>query len=63
MQQTGISRAQAGKWMIVGTVVLGSFMSSLDTRIISVALPQMLGTFAVSLDAITHRSQLKGLPK
>jgi MFS transporter, DHA2 family, multidrug resistance protein len=53
MQQTGISHAPAGKWMIVGTVILGSFMSSLDTRIIGVALPQMLGTFAVSLDAIT----------
>ena len=39
--------------MIVVTVVLGSFTSVLDTSIISVALPQMLGTFAVSLDAIT----------
>jgi MFS family permease len=39
--------------MIVITVVLGSFTSVLDTSIISVALPQMLGTFAVSLDAIT----------
>jgi MFS transporter, DHA2 family, multidrug resistance protein len=53
MQQTGISHTPAGKWMIVATVVLGSFTSVLDTSIISVALPQMLGTFAVSLDAIT----------
>jgi DHA2 family multidrug resistance protein len=53
MQLGAISHAPAGKWTIVGTVVLGSFMSSLDTSIISVALPQMLGTFAVSLDAIT----------
>src|SRR5262249_22253755 len=39
--------------MIVGTVVLRSFMSSLDNRIISTALPQLIRTFAVSLNAIT----------
>jgi DHA2 family multidrug resistance protein len=52
MQQVAVSQAPAGKWLIVGTVVLGSFMSALDIQIVSIALPQMLGTFAVSLDAL-----------
>ena len=47
------SRAPANKWVIAGTVVLGSFVVVMDISIVNVAMPQMLGTFGVSLDAIT----------
>ncbi|GIX49318.1 MAG: EmrB/QacA family drug resistance transporter [Candidatus Tectimicrobiota bacterium] len=43
----------AAKWLIAATVVLGSFVSVMDISIVNVAMPQMLGTFGVSLDAIT----------
>jgi DHA2 family multidrug resistance protein len=45
--------APAGKWVVAGTVVLGSFVSVMDISIVNVAMPEMLGTFGVSLDAIT----------
>ncbi len=50
---TAVTRAPAGKWMIAGTVVLGSFVSVMDISIVNVAMPQMISTFGVSLDAIT----------
>jgi DHA2 family multidrug resistance protein len=50
---TATTRAPAGKWMIAGTVVLGSFVSVMDISIVNVAMPHMLSTFGVSLDAIT----------
>jgi DHA2 family multidrug resistance protein len=53
MQRAKVSRAPAGKWVIAGTVVLGSFVSVMDISIVNIAMPQMLGTFGVSLDAIT----------
>jgi DHA2 family multidrug resistance protein len=54
MQQTfPATRAPAGKWVIAGTVVLGSFVSVMDISIVNVAMPQMISTFGVSLDAIT----------
>jgi DHA2 family multidrug resistance protein len=53
MQHAAASRPPAGKWVIAGTVVLGSFVSVMDISIVNVAMPQMLGTFGVSLDAIT----------
>ena len=43
----------ANKWIIAGTVVLGSFVSVMDISIVNVAMPQMISTFGVSLDAIT----------
>ncbi len=48
-----IARTPAEKWIIAGTVVLGSFVSVMDISIVNVAMPQMLSTFGVSLDAIT----------
>ncbi len=45
--------ASAGKWIIAATVVLGSFVSVMDISIVNVAMPQMISTFGVSLDAIT----------
>ena len=50
---TTATRAPAGKWVIAGTVVLGSFVSVMDISIVNVAMPQMISTFGVSLDAIT----------
>ena len=46
-------RAPAGKWAVAGTVVLGSFVAAMDVSIVNVAMPQMIGTFGVPLDAIT----------
>ena len=50
---TTATRAPAGKWVIAGTVVLGSFVSVMDISIVNVAMPQMTSSFGVSLDAIT----------
>jgi DHA2 family multidrug resistance protein len=47
------ARPPAGKWVIAGTVLLGSFVVVMDVSIVNVAMPQMLGAFGVSLDAIT----------
>ena len=38
---------------MAGTVVLGSFVVAMDVSIVNVAMPQMIGTFGVPLDAIT----------
>ena len=48
-----VRKPPAGKWIIAGTVVLGSFVSVMDISIVNVAMPQMLSTFGVSLDSIT----------
>ena len=47
------ARVPAGKWAVAGTVVLGSFVAAMDVSIVNVAMPQMIGTFGVPLDAIT----------
>ena len=52
-QTTAVTQAPAGKWVIAGTVVLSSFVSVMDFSIVNVAMPQMISTFGVSLDAIT----------
>src|SRR5262245_2740452 len=53
MTHTSSSRAPAGKWVVAGTVVLGSFVVVMDISIVNGAIPQMLGTFGVPLDSIT----------
>jgi DHA2 family multidrug resistance protein len=53
MTHPGVSGPPAGKWVIASTVLLGSFVSVMDISIVNVAMPQMLGTFGVSLDEIT----------
>src|SRR5688572_18638904 len=53
MAPRAMSRAPAGKWVIAGTVVLGSFVAAMDISIVNVAMPKMIGTFGVSLDVIT----------
>lgn len=52
-QATSVTQAPAGKWVIAGTVVLSSFVSVMDFSIVNVAMPQMISTLGVSLDAIT----------
>ena len=52
-QANAVTQAPAGKWVIAGTVVLSSFVSVMDFSIVNVAMPQMISTFGVSLDAIT----------
>ena len=53
MAPRATARAPAGKWVIAGTVVLGSFVAAMDISIVNVAMPKMIGTFGVSLDVIT----------
>jgi DHA2 family multidrug resistance protein len=53
MTSSTASRAPANKWVIASTVVLGSFVVVMDISIVNVAMPQMIGTFGVSLDSIT----------
>ena len=47
------SPAPVNKWIIASTVVLASFVVVMDVSIVNVAMPQMLGEFGVTLDAIT----------
>lgn len=41
------------KWLVAAAVMLGAFMTVLDTSIVNVALPYMQGSFAASVDEIT----------
>src|SRR5215510_11296413 len=45
--------APVNKWIVASTVVLASFVVVMDASIVNVAMPQMLGEFGVTLDAIT----------
>ena len=40
-------------WLISATVMLATYVSVIDLTIVNVAMPQMMGTFGVTLDAIT----------
>lgn len=53
MKNTAVPHSSGGKWLIAGTVMLGTFVSAMDISIVNVAMPKMIGTFGVSLDAIT----------
>lgn len=41
------------KWLIAVTVMLATYVAVIDLTIVNVALPQMRGTFGVTLDAVT----------
>ncbi|QAT17570.1 MFS transporter [Candidatus Velamenicoccus archaeovorus] len=43
----------SNKWMVTTAVMLGAFLSVMDTSIVNVALPYMMGNFAETLSAIT----------
>src|SRR5512143_1379510 len=47
MAQTGIR-----KWIIVVTVVLSAVIELIDTTIVNVSLPQMMGNLGATLDEI-----------
>ncbi|WP_297421173.1 DHA2 family efflux MFS transporter permease subunit [Clostridium sp.] len=39
-------------WLALGVVIIGTFMSILDSSIVNIALPKMMAVFGVSLDDI-----------
>jgi DHA2 family multidrug resistance protein len=43
----------AERWIIAMTVMLGAFIAVMDTSVVNVALPHMMGSFAQDLSAIT----------
>jgi len=43
----------SNKWIITAAVMLGTFLSVMDTSIVNVALPYMMGNFAQTLSVIT----------
>lgn len=40
----------AGSWLALGVVIIGTFMSILDSSIVNIALPKMMAVFGVPLD-------------
>lgn len=53
MKSVAASRSDANKWLIAITVILGTYVAVIDVTIVNVAMPQMMGTFGASLDAVT----------
>jgi EmrB/QacA subfamily drug resistance transporter len=49
---TNISSQPGRKWLILTTVLLGATMSALDVSIVTVAMPTLKTTFAVSMSVI-----------
>src|SRR5262249_25733550 len=43
----------SGKWVVAGSVLLGSFLSVMDVTVVNVAMPHMMGAFGVNLLSIT----------
>ncbi len=46
-------KAPANKWVVAGTVLIGTIMAVLDSSIVNVALPDMRGTLGATVDEIT----------
>src|SRR5512135_1238114 len=46
-------RPPANKWVVAGTVLIGTIMAVLDSSIINVALPEMSGTLGATIEEIT----------
>lgn len=42
----------ASSWLALAVVIIGTFMSILDSSIVNIALPKMMAVFGVSLDDI-----------
>ena len=53
MAEQAAPYSPARKWLISATVMLATYVSVIDLTIVNVAMPQMMGTFGVTLDAIT----------
>jgi MFS transporter, DHA2 family, multidrug resistance protein len=45
--------AEAGKWVVAASVLLGSFVSVMDSTIVNVSMPHMMGSFGTDLLNIT----------
>jgi DHA2 family multidrug resistance protein len=43
----------ANKWVVAGTVLIGTIMSVLDSSVVNVALPDMSGTLGATIEEIT----------
>jgi DHA2 family multidrug resistance protein len=44
---------EAGKWVVAASVLLGAFLSVMDTTVVNVAIPHMMGSFGTDLMTIT----------
>lgn len=53
MRAGAASHTGTNKWIIAVTVILGTYVAVIDVTIVNVAMPQMMGTFGVSLDVVT----------
>jgi DHA2 family multidrug resistance protein len=53
MRAVAASRSDTNKWLIAVTVILGTYVAVIDVTVVNVAMPHMMGTFGVSLDAVT----------
>ena len=53
MTSVPVEREAPHKWLIAGTVMIGTIMAVLDTSIVNVALPSMSGTLGATVEQIT----------
>lgn len=51
--EAAAQKAEAGKWVVAASVLLGSFVSVMDSTIVNVSMPHMMGTFGTDLLTIT----------
>ena len=49
----GSEPSQAGKWLVAGSVMLGTFLSVMDATVVNVAMPHMMGSLGEDLLTIT----------
>ena len=48
----GKEKNDSSKWLILLVLIIGSFMSTLDTSIANIAIPKLMSVFGVSLDDV-----------
>jgi DHA2 family multidrug resistance protein len=53
--------SQAGKWLVAGWVMLGTFLSVTDATVVNVAMPHMMGSVGKDLLTITWVSTACGI--
>src|ERR1700692_3351422 len=47
------SRAKPNKWLVTVSITFGTLMGAIDSSIVSVALPHMMGTLGATVQEIT----------
>src|SRR5438034_4934108 len=52
-KQVSAAPAEPHKWLIAGSVLIGTIMAVLDTSIVNVALADMSGTLGATIEQIT----------